>query len=114
MNDPNAEGAPKKFTTTEWSLVLAAAETDSPESREALESLCGRYWYAVYAEVRTARVRLAGEHQRNEHYNEEMSHFTPLLLNGTKRTNPGVYVVHRPDFYDVRSMRGAQAYCIFL
>jgi RNA polymerase sigma-70 factor (ECF subfamily) len=33
---------------------LAAAATDSPASREALESLCSRYWYPVYAEIRFA------------------------------------------------------------
>lgn len=44
----------KRFTTTEWSLVLTAGGTDSPESRQALESLCLRYWYPVYAEVRFA------------------------------------------------------------
>ena len=54
MNDANVEGQSKRFTTTEWSLVLAAAATDSAASREALESLCGRYWYPVYAEVRFA------------------------------------------------------------
>ena len=54
MNDDNAEGQSKRFTTTEWSLVLAAVATDSTESREALESLCGRYWYPVYAEIRFA------------------------------------------------------------
>ena len=46
--------APRKFTTTEWSLVLTAGGKDSPESRRALESLCHRYWYPVYAEVRFA------------------------------------------------------------
>ena len=33
---------------------MAAAATDSTQSREALESLCGRYWYPVYGEVRFA------------------------------------------------------------
>jgi RNA polymerase sigma-70 factor (ECF subfamily) len=54
MNDADVDGQSKRFTTTEWSLVLAAAATDSPASREALESLCSRYWYPVYAEVRFA------------------------------------------------------------
>jgi RNA polymerase sigma-70 factor (ECF subfamily) len=54
VTDANGEGQSKRFTTTEWSLVLAAAATDSTASREALESLCGRYWYPVYAEVRFA------------------------------------------------------------
>jgi DNA-directed RNA polymerase specialized sigma24 family protein len=42
----------KSFATTEWSLVHAATATDSTASGEALESLCRRYWYPVYAEVR--------------------------------------------------------------
>lgn len=50
----DVDGQSKRFTTTEWSLVLAAAATDSIASRGALESLCGRYWYPVYAEVRFA------------------------------------------------------------
>jgi RNA polymerase sigma factor (sigma-70 family) len=54
MNDSNVEGRSKRFTTTEWSLVLTAAATDSTASRVALESLCGRYWYPIYAEVRFA------------------------------------------------------------
>jgi RNA polymerase sigma-70 factor (ECF subfamily) len=44
----------RRFTTTEWSLVLTAAEDDGPASRKALEALCRRYWYPVYAEVRFA------------------------------------------------------------
>jgi hypothetical protein len=53
-NGLDDEHASRRFTTTEWSLVLAAGETDSPESRKALEALCRRYWYPVYAEVRFA------------------------------------------------------------
>lgn len=41
-----------RFGTTCWSLVLAAGATTSPESREALETLCQNYWYPVYAYVR--------------------------------------------------------------
>ena len=40
------------FTTTHWSVVLAAGDSQSPESREALETLCRTYWYPIYATVR--------------------------------------------------------------
>lgn len=40
------------FATTHWSLIVRAAATPSPETREALEELCGRYWYPVYAFLR--------------------------------------------------------------
>ena len=40
------------FETTQWSVVLAAGDTDSPGSREALEALCETYWYPLYAYVR--------------------------------------------------------------
>src|SRR5262245_40281606 len=40
------------FTTTHWSVVLRAAETDSPSAAQALEQLCRVYWYPLYAFVR--------------------------------------------------------------
>ena len=39
----------KRFTTTNWSLILAAADTQNPNSGEALEELCRKYWPPVYA-----------------------------------------------------------------
>lgn len=41
-----------RFTTTHWSLVLAAAENDDASGREALAKLCKVYWYPLYAFVR--------------------------------------------------------------
>jgi len=47
---------PRQFTTTRWSLVLAAAgaggDSRSPDARTAMESLCRTYWYPLYAFVR--------------------------------------------------------------
>jgi RNA polymerase sigma-70 factor (ECF subfamily) len=40
------------FTTTHWSVVLAAGQTASPDRSAALEKLCGSYWYPLYAYVR--------------------------------------------------------------
>ena len=40
------------FATTQWSVVLAAGESTSPESREALEQLCRAYWFPLYAYLR--------------------------------------------------------------
>ncbi len=40
------------FTTTHWSVVLAARQPDSPQATEALEQLCRTYWYPLYAYVR--------------------------------------------------------------
>jgi DNA-directed RNA polymerase specialized sigma24 family protein len=41
-----------RFPTTRWSRVVAAADPDRPEAREALAELCGAYWFPVYALVR--------------------------------------------------------------
>jgi RNA polymerase sigma-70 factor (ECF subfamily) len=41
-----------QFATTHWSLVLAAGDSASPDSTEALESLCRMYWFPLYALVR--------------------------------------------------------------
>ena len=40
------------FATTHWSVVLTAAEQDTPQSNAALEQLCRTYWYPLYAYVR--------------------------------------------------------------
>jgi RNA polymerase sigma-70 factor (ECF subfamily) len=41
-----------QFATTHWSVVLAASESESPNSQEALEQLCQQYWYPLYVYVR--------------------------------------------------------------
>lgn len=42
----------RRFMTTEWSLIAAAADSRAPSSHEALASLCTTYWYPVYAQIR--------------------------------------------------------------
>ncbi len=40
------------FSTTHWSVVLAAGDADSAEAESALGELCQNYWYPLYAFVR--------------------------------------------------------------
>ena len=44
--------AARQFANTRWSLVAAAGHGGSPESREALATLCEMYWYPLYAYAR--------------------------------------------------------------
>ena len=46
-----SSAGPAHFATTHWSLVLEA-RGDSPQSQAALEELCRRYWYPIYAFLR--------------------------------------------------------------
>ena len=46
------------FLTTHWSVVLAAGQTGSPASRQALAKLCEAYWYPLYAYVRHRGYRV--------------------------------------------------------
>ena len=41
-----------RFETTQWSLVIAAGDTRSEDSREALAALCEVYWYPLYVYAR--------------------------------------------------------------
>ncbi len=41
-----------RFTTTHWSVVLAAQRDSTPHAREALTQLCERYWHPLYAYLR--------------------------------------------------------------
>ncbi len=40
------------FDTTQWTLVVAAGDSQHPDSRAALEDLCQSYWYPLYAYMR--------------------------------------------------------------
>ena len=44
--------SPQRFPATPWSLVFAAAQSEAPDSREALATLCQSYWHPLYAFVR--------------------------------------------------------------
>jgi RNA polymerase sigma factor (sigma-70 family) len=50
--DESAARTAAQFATTHWSTVLLAGDTASPESEQALEHLCQRYWLPVYTFVR--------------------------------------------------------------
>jgi RNA polymerase sigma-70 factor (ECF subfamily) len=41
-----------RFATTRWSVIAAAQDPASPQSREALALLCTAYWYPLYAFIR--------------------------------------------------------------
>jgi RNA polymerase sigma factor (sigma-70 family) len=47
-----ARGAAAAFATTHWSVVLSAGDPRSPQSAQALETLCRAYWYPLYVFVR--------------------------------------------------------------
>src|SRR5262245_28568952 len=49
---PASSGQQRFFATTNWSVVLAAGQNDSPKASAALEQLCRTYWYPLYAYVR--------------------------------------------------------------
>jgi RNA polymerase sigma factor (sigma-70 family) len=49
--EPSAPG-PRSFETTRWSLVVSAGQIGTPESKEALATLCSLYWYPIYLFVR--------------------------------------------------------------
>jgi len=42
----------RQFATTRWSQVLAAGQSPTCDSREALSRLCELYWYPLYSYVR--------------------------------------------------------------
>jgi RNA polymerase sigma factor (sigma-70 family) len=44
--------SPARFTQTRWSKVMLAGQGDSDLAREALETLCARYWFPVYSFIR--------------------------------------------------------------
>jgi len=51
-NEPPRSGGEAWFTTTHWSVVLAAGQTANSNAEAALGKLCRAYWYPLYAYVR--------------------------------------------------------------
>ena len=49
---PVSGGQDGVFSTTHWSVVLAAGNRQDPDRREALTRLCRTYWYPIYAHAR--------------------------------------------------------------
>jgi len=49
---PQAKPLPSVFSTTQWSVVLLAAQNGFSANETALEELCRKYWYPLYAFVR--------------------------------------------------------------
>jgi len=48
----SAEPLPAHFVTTRWTVVMAARDKASPESEDALQTLCKAYWPPLYSFVR--------------------------------------------------------------
>jgi RNA polymerase sigma-70 factor (ECF subfamily) len=48
QSDPPAD----YFATTHWTVVVTAGRRHTPQSDQALEELCGTYWFPLYAYVR--------------------------------------------------------------
>jgi RNA polymerase sigma factor (sigma-70 family) len=90
---PGSSSAGRQFATTQWSLVAAAGAADDAGSRAALEELCGRYWYPLYAFLRRGGASHADaqdltqaflldliEHRRLEVADRERGRFRSFLL----------------------------------
>jgi DNA-directed RNA polymerase specialized sigma24 family protein len=63
------------FTATHWSVVMEAGQLDSPSTQAALEKLCQRYWYPLYAFIRRRG------HDPHEAKDLTQSFFVHLLAN---------------------------------
>ena len=42
----------ERFMTTRWSIVLSAGRDQAADAGGAMETLCGSYWYPLYAFAR--------------------------------------------------------------
>jgi len=57
-----------QFTTTHWSVVLAAADHTSSDVSDALAELCRTYWYPIYAYVRRKGYEVADSQDLTQEY----------------------------------------------
>ena len=52
MKDDQSSLGVNRFQTTRWSVVLVAAQSQTPGYKQALADLCKVYWYPLYAFIR--------------------------------------------------------------
>jgi RNA polymerase sigma-70 factor (ECF subfamily) len=79
----NAANRVVPFATTHWSVVLAAAGRESPQSAAGLEKLCRTYWYPIYAFVRRQGYEVADAQDLTQGF------FAHVLSRGfLRRANP--------------------------
>ncbi len=63
-NRPGLAGSESgAFSTTQWTAVLGVSHTDPERAAAALEELCRKYWYPVYAFLRRQGV---GPHEAED------------------------------------------------
>ena len=74
--EPRGSG---RFATTSWSVVLAAGDRGSVNSREALSTLCQVYWYPLYAFARRKGMNAESAQDSAQGF------FTNLLEKGSLR-----------------------------
>jgi RNA polymerase sigma factor (sigma-70 family) len=81
-HESSAQGG-SSFPATQWSVVLRAGINSDAQANAALESLCRRYWYPLYAFVR----RQGRDHHEAEDCTQE---FLAQLLaaEGLQRARP--------------------------
>ena len=48
--------ASPNFNPTSWTIVLEAADSQSPSSTEALAKICETYWHPLYFHIRRNRI----------------------------------------------------------
>ena len=51
-DEPREPASSARFPTTQWSRVVAAADSNPSEARRALADLCENYWYPIYILIR--------------------------------------------------------------
>jgi DNA-directed RNA polymerase specialized sigma24 family protein len=75
------------FTMTHWSVVAQAAG-DSQQARAALETLCVKYWYPIYAYIRR---RGSNHHQAEDLTQAFFAHLLGKELIGKADRNKGKF-----------------------
>lgn len=73
-----------RFSTTHWSMVVQAGDRAHPAAARALEALCRRYWFPLYAFVRREGH---GEHDAQDLTQEFFAAF--LATDSLRGVDPG-------------------------
>ena len=97
-----------EFTATHWSVVLAAAQEESPRSAAALEKLCRTYWYPLYVYVRRRGHSPEGAQDLTQQFFARFLQKEYFRLADPRRGRFRTFLLHALDHFLVNEWKRAQ------
>lgn len=101
--------SPRSFVTTDWSLVVGAAQSGNDDGRVALEELCRIYWPPLYAFARHQGVSTADAEDLTQGFFQDLLERNALTFADPMRGRFRSFLLTSFRHYHSKQIRRSQA-----